>query len=297
MFVCGSSSPISALGRAKACIGALVDGRLYLFDVGPGSWKNIETWRLPANRLSGVFLTHLHSDHIGDLAEANVQSWIWGRTRPLDVHGPEGVHDLVAGLNRAYSSDALIRHDQAGESLLPRDAAGMRSREIAVDSGRVPVLVRGDLTVEAFAVDHQLNLPALGYRIQYSDRVVVVSGDTVYSENLIEHAKGSDVLFHEAVSARLMGLFVAAAQRSRDERLKQFAPRFGEAHTTAREVVEIGKRTGAGTVVLYHLLPPPDVWIAKRMFGSGLPDNFIIAEDGLYFSLSPGSDDVVRGNL
>ena len=42
--------------------------------------------------------------------------------------------------------------------------------------------------------------PAYGYRIDYAGKSVVFSGDTRYSENLISHAKGCDVLVHEVVA-------------------------------------------------------------------------------------------------
>ena len=297
VFVCGSSSPVTVPGRAKACIGILANDQLYLFDVGPGSWKNIELWRLPSTRLAAVFLTHMHSDHIGDLAEANTQSWIWGRNQPLRVYGPEGVHALVDGLNAAYGPDARIRFDQAGESLLPRAAATMVAQAVAASPDRVLVYSEGPLRIEAFAVDHRLSLPALGYRIQYGDRVVIISGDTAYSENLVRHTQGADLLLHEAVSERMLSVFVGAVNRSDDERMKAFAPRFGEAHTTTREIVDIAERSEASLVVLYHLLPPPNGAIAERIFASGLPAHFVIAADGMYFTLRQGDDVIGRGSL
>ena len=53
--------------------------------------------------------------------------------------------------------------------------------------------------VIAFKVDHGPMEPAFGYRINYNGHSVVISGDTTYSENLIEYAQGADLLIHEVV--------------------------------------------------------------------------------------------------
>lgn len=53
------------------------------------------------------------------------------------------------------------------------------------------------VTVTAFLVDHAPVTPAFGYRVDYQNRSVVMSGDTRPSENLIKYAKGADLLIHE----------------------------------------------------------------------------------------------------
>jgi len=58
----------------------------------------------------------------------------------------------------------------------------------------------------AFKVNHFPVVPAVGYRFDYKGRSLVVSGDTVYSESLMEHAKGADVLFHEALNTKMVQL-------------------------------------------------------------------------------------------
>lgn len=208
-FVCGSSSPIAAPGRAKACIGVFADDKLFLFDVGAGSWNNIELWRLPTNKLTAVFLTHYHSDHITDLGEANIQSWLWGRTDALKVYGPTGIERVTKGFNTTYAIDYEIRHRQAGEDLLPIDAAEMEPFELVVGEDEIiPVYSEGKLTISAFLVDHRPIEPAIAYRVQYGDRVVVISGDTRPVANMVTYAAEADILFHEAVSLRFMRIFL-----------------------------------------------------------------------------------------
>ena len=55
------------------------------------------------------------------------------------------------------------------------------------------------MKVTAFTVDHAPIKPAFGYRVDYGGHSVVLSGDTRYSENLIQFSQGADVLIHEVI--------------------------------------------------------------------------------------------------
>ena len=58
----------------------------------------------------------------------------------------------------------------------------------------------GNLKVTAFSVIHEPIDPAFGFRFDYKGRSIVISGDTLYSENLVNNSMGVDVLFHDAIS-------------------------------------------------------------------------------------------------
>src|SRR5689334_16745008 len=76
---CGTSGPLPVHDRAKACVAIQAGGSLYLVDIGPEATENLQTWRMPVGSAKAVFLTHLHSDHIGEVGEFNLQSWVAGR--------------------------------------------------------------------------------------------------------------------------------------------------------------------------------------------------------------------------
>ncbi len=117
VFVCGSSSPLPAQGRAQACIAVLSPEHFFVIDSGAGSTLNIMTARLPTQRLDGVLLTHFHSDHIAELYELNLNSWVQGREHPLAVYGPEGVKQVVEGVNQTYELDVSYRVAHHGSDL------------------------------------------------------------------------------------------------------------------------------------------------------------------------------------
>ncbi|HZW59198.1 MAG TPA: MBL fold metallo-hydrolase, partial [Woeseiaceae bacterium] len=97
------------------------------------------------------------------------------------------------------------------------------------------------MRIEAFDVDHGSIRPAFGYRITTAERTIVISGDTAYSRNLIEHARGADLLFHEVISDR--GLERNTAYWQTYHR---------QAHTPASALGRLASEVRPGLLVLYH---------------------------------------------
>ena len=84
----------SRSGPSTAIVGR---GVFILVDVGPGTYRSCNLIGLPLGRLTAVYLTHFHSDHIGELGEVMTFSWIGGRQNKLPVYGPRGVEKVTAG--------------------------------------------------------------------------------------------------------------------------------------------------------------------------------------------------------
>jgi ribonuclease Z len=66
------------LTRAGGCAAVIAGGRVVVIDAGPGSWAKLAAAGVPGASIDTVLLTHLHSDHIGDLGELATQSWLGG---------------------------------------------------------------------------------------------------------------------------------------------------------------------------------------------------------------------------
>lgn len=191
----GTGTPRPFMDRFGPSILVEAGAEKFVFDAGRGAMQRLYQLDVPYSDLTGVFLTHLHSDHTVGLPDLWLTGWLISNAdQPLELWGPAGTVNMAEGLQRAYKFDIDIRErdDKA-------PAAG--GRIVAHDIGEGVVLDRGGVKVTAFLVDHGLVRPALGYRIDAGGRSVVLSGDTRYSPNLIRFAKGTDLLIHEIAAA------------------------------------------------------------------------------------------------
>ena len=239
-------STLVELGREK-----------FIFDAGRGAMQRLYQLGIPFSEITGVFLTHHHSDHVVGFPDLWLTGWIgrpWGKRRePLPVWGPAGTKEMMEHLPKAFHVDIRVR----SKSYLP-DGVKLIAQEIS-EGG---VFAKDGVTVTAFKVDHGgEDLPAFGYRIDYCGRAAVLSGDTTFNENLIAHARGSDLLVHEVTA-------VAGSAAENAEQLK----RISSNHTTAQQAGEVFARVEPKLAVYNHLL----------LFGSATANNLIPATRPYY---------------
>jgi ribonuclease Z len=116
ILLCGTGSPMPDMTRANACAAVIAGGRVVVIDSGPGAWARLAGANIPGAKIDTVLLTHLHSDHIGDLGEVATQSWLGGRKVPLDVWAA-GAASLRAHHRRGGRDLRRGRHRGGGEGL------------------------------------------------------------------------------------------------------------------------------------------------------------------------------------
>lgn len=284
VFFCGTGSPLPSKKRAQTCTAVFAGGRYFLIDSGTGSWENVQSAGIPGDRLAGVFLTHFHSDHIGDIGEADLGSWVAGRDAPLSIYGPMGVERIVNGLNEEFALDHEYRTAHHGKDAADPRTAGL-SANVFDSAAPIVVLDEHGLKVTAFPVKHDPIKPAVGYRFDYEGRSVVVSGDTAYSEDLISVATGADVLIHEAQANHMVAKMQAAAATAGNARLAKILGDIPTYHTSPAEAARAANEAGIEQLVLTHLTPAPDNAIARRIFmrdvSSVRNSDVRLAEDGM----------------
>jgi ribonuclease Z len=295
VILIGSGGPIANETRSAPCLAVLAGSTALLVDVGPGAWKNISRFQLPAARLDLILLTHFHSDHIGDLGEVNMQTWLAGRPRPLSVYGPPGVETVTAGFQAAYELDIGYRVMHHGQATMPE--AGGQIKSITVDAppaGSNTFYDRDGLKLAAFTVDHYPAKPAYGYRIEYKGRVLVVSGDTSKCQNVAVNARGADLLVHCALSDTMMSRISRHAAETGLPRVAQMADDVLTYQATPIQAAETAREAGVKMLVLSHVTPPLPNWLAQGMFMKGVNNTWsgevVLGEDGLLFNLPVGSD-------
>lgn len=293
IFLLGSGGPINNNLRVAPSIAVIANGEFVLFDVGPGSYRNLDVLRLPAAHLSAIFLTHFHSDHIGDLGEANVLSWASGRKKALEIYGPEGVEKVVNGFVMAYELDKDYRYVHHGEEVLTLEAGTPSSKTIIIKnpSERELVFDRNELKVYAFEVDHSPVKPALGYRIEFRGKIVAITGDTIKTDNLVKHCKDADILFTEAISYDMLKPVIAGAQSRNLTRVVKILTDIQEYHMEPVVAAKLAKEADVKKIVFVHIVPPLTNKLAEKTYLKGVNEVFdgeiVLGEDNMKFRLDP----------
>jgi ribonuclease Z len=307
VILAGTSSPLPDANRAKSCVAVIAGGRTYIVDTGPESWKTLALMNFPGARIAAILLTHFHSDHIGDLGEFRMQTWVGGRRQPLAVFGPEGVAQVVNGFNQAYALDDVYRTTHHGADIMPPAAAPLVARPFALPVGASPgtlvkVLEHEGLTISAFEVDHSPAAPAVGYRFDYRGRSVVISGDTRKVPAIAVAAKGADVLIHDAMSQSLRQIMVDAMREAGIARIAKLFEDIGDYHASAVEAAESANEAGARLLVYTHFVPVLARPQLARVYFEGVDAirrkaAWVVGFDGLRIDLPLNSVDVVQSDM
>jgi ribonuclease Z len=236
----GTGTPVVDPARSGPATAIIVDDYAYIVDAGPGIVRRAElaaeTLQLPGllpAALDKLFITHLHSDHTLGLPDLMLSPWVIGRDTALEVYGPPGIEAMAEHLLSAYAEDIRLRID----GLEDRTPIGYQVNAHEIEPGVVYEDSR--VTVEAIAINHGSWTSAFGYRFTTPDRVIVISGDTAPSDNLVEAAKDADMLIHEVYT---------------DAYFDEESAYHSAFHTSTLELGEIARRAKPGLLVLYHQL-------------------------------------------
>lgn len=287
--LCGTSSPLPAPGRAQACVAVETRDHLYIVDAGSGSAATAQLGGIPLNKMRGILLTHYHSDHISDIGDFNLNSWIAGRPAPLQIIGPEGVDRIVEGLNITYELDRGYRVAHHGAELLNPKLGVMQSRTI----GEGVIVDEDGLRITAFEVSHPPIDPAFGYRLDYGGRSVVISGDSLVTDKIVKISDGADVVLHDAMALQLVQGAEAMSRGAGNTRIATVLHDIQDYHATTADLARLAAEATIGQLALYHLVPAPRNAMAIAAFNGDLPDGALITEDGMVISLPVGSKEIV----
>jgi ribonuclease Z len=260
VILLGTGYPRPDPDRAGPATAVVIGEKIFIVDVGRGVTRRFWATGLPLKNIHAVFLTHLHSDHVSGLPDLFNTSWIFGRYAPFELYGPEGTRELAQSMLDFFAVDIPIRREQT--EMHPGEGATVNTH--ILEEG--VVYEDADLRVTAFRVDHQPVEHAFGFSFDLLDSgegttlstkggcspgstgtitSVVISGDTRPSENLIKHAKGADLLIHEAY----------LPEHFDQHDTPEVAARLKAYHTSAVEVGQVAQQAGVPTLVLTHLVP------------------------------------------
>ena len=290
----GTGGPFPNTERVSVATAVIAGGEFIMVDTGPGTVRNALLQQLPMGSLSAIFLTHFHSDHIADLGEANMYSWVQGnRNKRLEVFGPPGVEKVVEGYALAYEQDSRYRTAHHGEDVAPPEGATPIAQPITIQDPDQAELMfdRNGLKAWAFRVDHFPAKPAIGFRFEYKGKKVVITGDTKQTGTLARHADKADLFICEALDAKTIHLAARVAKEANQPSLSKIFTDITDYHLTPIQAAEIAQKAGVKKLVFYHVTPPLSNFILKRRYLEGVDDIYTgdveIGEDGMTLNLVP----------
>ena len=202
IVVCGSGMPAARHGQAATCF--LVEtgnGDKFLFDIGTGSMANVAALMIPYQYLDKIFLTHLHTDHMGDIDAIWAGGWTAGRPRALRVWGPSGARP---DMGTKHAMDSFLQH--ANWDFMTRAAAlgpvagGIEVQEFDYKGENQVVYQENGVTIRSWPAVHSGDGP-VSYSLEYRGMKVVIGGDTFPNKWFLKYAKDADLLIHEAFMA------------------------------------------------------------------------------------------------
>jgi ribonuclease BN (tRNA processing enzyme) len=234
----------------------LVNEVPYVVDCGSGVAWQLVSAGVDLTDLGYIFITHQHSDHNLDYGNLIYQAWVSGLTTGVEAYGPPPLEQMTESFLELNEYDIETRiDDESRVSLEPL----IQAYEIS-EGGLV--MEDENVSVTSALVEHPPVEPSFAFRFDTADRSIVISGDTNYSESLIELAQGADVLVHEALYEP--GVEELVANVPNGDTLYEHIV---NSHTTAEDAGTVAKEAGVRTLVLSHFVPgsgsaapSDDVW-------------------------------------
>ena len=199
LIACGTGMPTARPKQAASCwLLELGNGDKFIFDAGTGSAERIAALQIPYNFLDKVFLSHLHTDHFGDLDALFVGGALSGRQKPLRVWGPKGD---TPERGTKYAIDHLYKAltwDLDGRKGItdPRGYVKPEVTEFDYKAVNEIIYQENGVTIRTIPAIHALDGP-VSFILEWNDLKFVFGGDTYPNKWYAEYAKDADLAIHE----------------------------------------------------------------------------------------------------
>jgi ribonuclease BN (tRNA processing enzyme) len=191
--ILGCGDAFCSGGRMQTCFHIGNGRHSMLLDCGSTVLLAMQQQKIDPTSIDHILLSHLHGDHFGGLPFLLMHAqFVAGRRQPLDVLGPEGTERRIF--------DALhVLFPDLGDI-----AWRFPLRFIELEAHREAMI--GEVQVVPHLVDHPSGAPSLAFRLTIADKVLAFSGDTRWTEALVDIADDVDLLIAECHSVRPNGV-------------------------------------------------------------------------------------------
>lgn len=281
------AGPIPIPGRSQPANLLVVDGTQNLVDAGDNAAHQLFKAGVMTRDLDRVFISHMHGDHIGGLFAILALRIQTNATAPLEIYGPPGTEDMVAGLLAALKPAMEAGYGTPGApALTPADLAVAHDLH-GGDSVEFP-----GMTVSTVANTHYSFAPgseaaqkfqSLSLRFKLADRTIVYTGDTGPSDEVTAFAKGADLLVAEVFEVEpTLGLVRQQSPDLTAGQVGDLESHFRAHHLTPEDVAALATASGAPKLVVTHIGTDHrtfDPAALARTISAGYGGEVVIAND------------------
>jgi len=200
IIACGTGMPDQRLAQASACFFLeFGNGDKFIFDIGSDSMRNIASLMIPYEYLTKVFLSHLHTDHWGDLDSLWAGGWTAGRPVPLEIWGPAGATE---DMGTAYAIEHFLKANdwdkKTREFKITPIPGQITVHEFDYKGENEIIYQENGVTVRSWPAIHAGDGP-VSLALEWNGYKIVYSGDTTPTKWTLEFAKDADVVIHESM--------------------------------------------------------------------------------------------------
>ncbi len=180
----GSGDAFGSGGRFQTCISVRASNDRFLIDCGTSSLIALKRAGIHPLEVSKILITHLHGDHFGGIPLFILDAQLVSkRTDPLQIVGPPGLEErLLSAMEVLFPGSSKVKQKFDIEFI---ELAARETRKI------------GDLCVTGFPVAHFSGAPSYALRLELAGRIIVYSGDSAWTESLLEASRAADLFICE----------------------------------------------------------------------------------------------------
>jgi ribonuclease BN (tRNA processing enzyme) len=254
-----AGGPVLQADRFQPANLLTANGKFWLVDCGEGALQRLAALGMQPARISSVFISHLHEDHIGGLQALIGLRWMQSAPGVLTIYGPPGTETLVAGIVQSLEPSSHIGMAVRGARAGATPAQSVRvvtlrdGSDVSVDGVRVRAVRNSHFDEEP---GHPANngTESLSYRFDVPGYGVGYTGDTGPSEPLRAFFRGVDLLVSEVID---LPRIIENINGPHSPMPPQVRPALIEhlktQHVTPQEAGAIAAAAGARRLVFTHL--------------------------------------------